>query len=84
MSFVPVPATTGTETASATACHSSTLSSSVSTGPSPVVPATTRPSLPWSVSQRASVTAAPTSSAPSSENGVTMAVATEPKCAIRS
>jgi hypothetical protein len=83
VSLLPVPATTGTVTASATARNSSSFSSSVSTGPSPVVPATTRPSLPWSVSQRASVTAAATSSAPSSENGVTMAVATVPKCAIR-
>ena len=49
---------TGTVTASATARQRSTFSSSERTGPSPVVPATTSPSLPWAASQRARVTAA--------------------------
>ena len=46
VSLVPAPAMTGTVTASATARHRSSCSSSVSIGASPVVPATTRPSLP--------------------------------------
>ena len=55
VSFEPVPATTGMVTASATARHSSTFSSSVSTELSPVEPLSTRPSLPCSASQRAEV-----------------------------
>ncbi len=48
VSLVPVPAITGTVTASDTARQSSPSSASERTGPSPVVPATTSPSLPWS------------------------------------
>ena len=76
------PATTGIVTASATASHSVSFSASLIVGASPVVPAMTRPSLPWSWSQRARATAPSTSSDPSSVNGVTIAVATRPKRAM--
>src|SRR5687768_1732507 len=69
-------------TASATALHRSSFSSSVRVEPSPVVPATTRPSLPWSASQRASWAATSRSSAPSPSNGVTIAVMTAPNLAM--
>ena len=46
VSLLPVPAMTGTVTASATHRQRSAFSPSVSTGDSPVVPATTKPSLP--------------------------------------
>ena len=82
MSAVVEPAMTGIVTASATASHRVSFSASVSVGDSPVVPATTRPSLPCSCSQRASVAAPSTSSEPSSVNGVTIAVSTRPKRAM--
>src|SRR5579875_768640 len=75
VSGVEVPATTGRSTAPATARQSSTFSSSERVGLSPVVPARTSPSLPWSRSQRASRTAPSTSRRPASSNGV----ATAPK-----
>src|SRR5579862_6113290 len=78
VSLLVEPATTGTVTASRTARHSSRFSSSVRTGLSPVVPVTTRPSTPWSVSQRASRAAPSMSSAPVSVNGVAIAHATAP------
>ena len=46
MSLLPVPATSGTSTAARTAVHSSTFSSSVSVGASPVVPASDEPLAP--------------------------------------
>ncbi len=46
VSLDPLPASTGIVTASATARHSDTFSSSVSTELSPVDPLSTRPSLP--------------------------------------
>ena len=58
VSLEPVPAMTGIVTASATARHSATFSSSVSTELSPVEPLSTSPSLPCAASQRASSTAA--------------------------
>src|SRR6516162_9992542 len=79
VSFEPVPTITGTATWSATACHSANFSSSVSTALSPVEPVSTSPSLPCATSHLASSTATPRSSAPSSSNGVTMAVITRPK-----
>src|SRR5215472_7070926 len=79
VSFEPVPAITGIVTASATARHSATFSSSVSTELSPVEPVSTSPSLPWAASQRARPTAASRSRAPSSPKGVTIAVITRPK-----
>ena len=79
VSLEPVPAMTGIVTASATARQSATFSSSVRTELSPVEPLSTSPSLPCAASQRARSTAAGTSSAPSSSNGVTMAVTTRPK-----
>ena len=56
VSLVPAPATSGTSTASRTA-RPDLLDLLVvgELGPSPVVPATTSPSLPWATSQRASV-----------------------------
>ena len=78
VSFVPEPATIGIVTASATVSHRVSFSASVSVGDSPVVPASTRPSLPCSWSQRARATAPSTSSEPSPVNGVTIAVATRP------
>src|SRR3954471_5462697 len=83
VSLVVAPATSGTVTASRTARNSSMRSGSVRTGLSPVVPARTKPSLPWSTSHRASRAAASRSSAPWSSNGVTIAVRTAPKRAIR-
>ena len=79
MSLVPVPAITGTVTASATARHSSSRSSSVSTGPSPVVPASTSPSLPWAASQRARRHRGVEVERALVVEGVTMAVTTAPK-----
>ena len=67
---------------SATASHSVSFSSSVSVGDSPVVPATTRPSLPCSCSQRASAAAPSTSRRASSSKGVTIAVTTRPNRAM--
>src|SRR5579884_586452 len=78
VSLVPVPATTGTLAASTTARTRMANSSSVRTGASPVVPATTRPSAPLSDCQRARRAAPSTSSRPSSSNGVTMAVTMAP------
>ena len=78
VSLEPVPATTGIVTASATARHSATFSSSVSTELSPVEPLSTSPSLPCSASQRARSTAAAMSNSPWSSNGVTIAVITRP------
>ena len=77
-----VPAITGTVTAFTIASNRVSFSSIDNTGDSPVVPDTTRPSLPCSTSHLASDTAASTSSSPSSSNGVTMAVSTRPKRAI--
>ena len=54
VSLVPLPVMTGMVTAAATARQRSSFSASLNTGPSPVVPTTTRPSLPCSLSQRAS------------------------------
>jgi hypothetical protein len=54
VSLLPVPASTGTVTASLTARSRSQRSASVNVDASPVVAATTRPSLPRSTSQRAS------------------------------
>jgi hypothetical protein len=79
VSLDPEPAITGMVTDSATARQRSTFSSSVRTEPSPVEPLRTSPSLPWEANQRARSTAAAKSSAPSSSNGVTMAVITRPK-----
>ena len=79
VSLVPVPATTGMVTASATAAQRLSFSSSVSVGASPVVPATTSPSLPLASSQRASVAGRVEVERPSASNGVTMAEATWPK-----
>ena len=78
VSLVPDPAITGTVTASTTARQSDRLSSSLSTGPSPVVPHTTSPSVPWSTSHRASAAAASRSRAPPASKGVTMAVSRPP------
>ena len=78
VSFDPVPAITGTVTASATARQRSHFSSSVSTELSPVEPLSTSPSLPCPANQRASSTAASRSNAPVSSNGVTMAVTMRP------
>ena len=78
--FAPVePAITGIDTAADTFSQSVNFSSSLSVGDSPVVPQTTRPSLPSASSQRASSTAPSTSSARSSSNGLIIAVSTRPK-----
>ena len=53
-------------------------------GDSPVVPLTTRPSLPWSTRWVARRCAASRSSAPSSSNGVTIAVSTRPNASAAS
>ena len=82
VSLVVAPAMRGTSTAPRTARNSSIRSGSVSTGLSPVVPATTSASLPWSTSQRARSTAPSGSRDPSAANGVTMAVMTGPNRAI--
>ena len=58
--------------------NSTSSSDSVSVGLSPVVPASTRPSLPFSTSQWASSTAASRSRSPRSSKGVTIAVTTRP------
>src|SRR5262249_52347663 len=73
-----VPANTGTLTAPVTVLHRSCASASDNTGASPVVPATTRKSLPCSTSQRASVSAPSRLRRPSLSNGVTMAHPTAP------
>ena len=79
MSFDVEPATTGIVTASATARQRSRFSGSERVGDSPVVPVTTKPSLPCSASHLARVTAPSRSSAPSASNGVAIAVRTAPK-----
>ena len=78
--YVPVPATTvaASPTASIAARIRSRRSLSVSVGLSPVVPATTIPSEPLSTRWRASRWNASKSTAPSSPNGVTIAVSTLP------
>src|SRR5256885_254919 len=81
VSLLPDPAMTGTVTASATQRQRSAFSPSVRTGDSPVVPATTRPSLPWSTNHRARVAAPSKSRSPSSSNGVAIAGRTGPKVA---
>ena len=84
VSYVPDPAITAARspTAWATARHRSTFSWSESVAPSPVEPAITRPSLPWSSSQAASSCARSRSRVRSSLNGVAMAVMTEPNLAL--
>ena len=81
VSLVPTPATTWARspTASSTARTSCAFSASLVVGDSPVVPLTTRPSLPASTRWVASRCAPSRSSAPSAVNGVTMAVRTRPK-----
>src|SRR3954454_21836286 len=80
VSYVPVPATTVARapTASAAAAKSSSFSSSESVGLSPVVPATTIPSDPWSTRWLASSRNLSTLTEPSELNGVTIAVRTSP------
>src|SRR4051794_3401211 len=78
--FVPVPAiTVPVPPAASTAARSrSPRSSSVSVGLSPVVPATTMPSEPWSSRWRASDWNPSKSIDESLRNGVTIAVSTRP------
>ena len=80
MLYVPVPHRTLPLplAASMTAPNSSSFSLWVSVGDSPVEPATTRVSEPWSKRYSASVRAPSRSSEWSSRNGVTMAVTTAP------
>jgi hypothetical protein len=78
--YVPVPAMTvaRSPTAPTATRKSSSRSSSESVGDSPVVPATTSPSEPWSTRWFASVAKRWKSTEPSSRNGVTIAVRTSP------
>src|SRR4051794_9209699 len=80
VSLVPTPATTcaRSPTASATTRTSASFSASVVVGDSPVVPFTTRPSLPASTRWVARVAAPSRSSDPSLANGVTIAVSMRP------
>src|SRR5690348_14384998 len=80
VSYVPVPAITvaRSPTASTAARKSSSFSSSLSVGDSPVVPQTTSPSDPLSTRNVASSRKRSRSTTPSARNGVTTAVMTEP------
>jgi hypothetical protein len=73
------PASTGTETARATQENMSSFSWSESALPSPVDPPMTSPSQPCSTRYFARAAAASKFTAPSGENGVTIAVSTVPK-----
>jgi hypothetical protein len=78
--YVPVPATTLPRpfATSTTARNRSSFSRCVSVGDSPVEPATTIDSVPWSNRCAASVCAPSRSSEPSPANGVAIAVSTAP------
>src|SRR5579875_3913347 len=79
VSFVVAPAMTGRGERSHTVSKRIRFSSCERTGDSPVVPATTRASLPLSARWRARETAPSGSSDPSSVKGVTIAVTIRPK-----
>ena len=81
MSLLPTPATTvaRSPTASRTTLSSRPSSSGFVVGDSPVVPLTTRPSLPLSTRYAATFCAVTRSRSPSGVNGVIMAVSTRPK-----
>src|SRR5919205_218050 len=64
---------------STTAAHRRAFSSAVRVGDSPVVPATTSVSVPWSSRWRARRWAPVTSRVPSGWKGVAMAVSTRPR-----
>ena len=78
MSLEPVPQTivARSPTSSLTASRRLSFSASERVGDSPVVPETTSPWEPFSTRWRASLRAASRSSAPSSVNGVAIAVIT--------
>jgi hypothetical protein len=76
VSFEPVPAITvrSPPASSITTSSSASFSASLRVGDSPVVPATTTPSEPWSNRWRATARATSRSTLPSGRNGVTIAV----------
>src|SRR5436189_669639 len=84
VSYVPVPAITVARppTSSTATRKRSSFSASLSVGDSPVVPQTTSPSEPFSTRNVASSRNRSKSTAPSTRNGVTIAVITEPSMCV--
>src|SRR5690625_7471932 len=79
--LLPVPAITGTRlfTTSITCLNNAIFSSSNNVGDSPVVPATTSPSVPFASKSSINTVVTSKSILPSVSNGVTIAVSTVPK-----